>query len=65
MNFKSDLATKVENFDFLTSGLKYILSSSEYLSGLEMCVKAVCTLVIDGKHILLTCFSKRTKTNCN
>ena len=45
MNFKSDLATKVEIFNFLTSGLKYILSSSTCLSGLEMGVNTVCTLI--------------------
>ena len=36
-NLKSDLATKLENFNFLTCDLKYLLSSSMCLSGLEMC----------------------------
>ena len=47
---KSDLAAKIENFNFLISGLKYILNSPACLSGLEMGVNTVCTLKIDGKH---------------
>ena len=54
LNLKSNLATKTENFNILTSGLKQILSSSAYLLGLEMGVNVGCTLKIDGKHDLLT-----------
>ena len=45
LNLKSDLVTEAENFNFLFSGLKLILSSPECLWGLEMCGNTVCTLI--------------------
>ena len=59
LNLKSDSATTVEKLNFLTSGLKWILSSSACLSGLAMGVNIVCTWKIEGKHDLLTTFSSR------
>ena len=53
-----DLSGKLLLFN---SGLKYILSSSACLSGLEMGGNTVCTLKIDGKHDLLSIFSYKTQ----
>ena len=64
-NLKSDIATEVENFNFLTSGLKKILSSSACLSRLEMGLNTVCTVEIDGNTICLLhvfLFQRKNKT---
>ena len=51
---------------FLTSGLKWILSSSACLLGPEMGVKTVCTFKIERKTRFIDYFSfQRTETKCN
>ena len=41
---------KPKNFDFLLVGFTLFLSSQMFLSGIEMGVDVVCTLLLPGTH---------------